>query len=61
MFGSGIYGYVILKDGVSESDEEVIKGLRNIVRSQIGGFAVPEILQVKGVYTLNILEAVPSQ
>ena len=48
---SGIYGYVILKDGVSESDEEVIKRLRNIVRSQIGGFAVPEILMVR---TLNV-------
>ena len=49
LFGSGIYGYVILKDGVSESDEEVIKGLRNIVRSQIGGFAVPEILMVNSI------------
>ncbi|CAI7997283.1 Acetyl-coenzyme A synthetase 2-like, mitochondrial [Geodia barretti] len=44
--GEGIYGYVILKDGVCESDEEVIKGLRNIVRMQIGGFAVPEILMI---------------
>ena len=55
MFGSGIYGYVILKDGVSESDKEVIKGLRNIVRSQIGGFAVPEILMVNSIiHTLTI-------
>ena len=49
VFGSGIYGYVILKDGVCESDEEVIKGLRNIVRMQIGGFAVPEILMVNSI------------
>ena len=49
LFASGIYGYVILKDGVSESDEEVIKGLRNIVRTQIGGFAVPEIIMVNGI------------
>ena len=49
MFGSGIYGYVILKDGVCESDKEVIKGLRNIVRMQIGGFAVPEILMVNSI------------
>ena len=37
---------MILKDGVRESDEEVIEGLRDIVRTHIGGFAVPEILLV---------------
>ena len=37
---------MILKDGVTESDEEVIEGLRNIVRAQIGGFAVPEVILV---------------
>ena len=42
----GIYGYVILKDGVTESDDEIIRGLRNIVRNQIGSFAVPELLLV---------------
>lgn len=44
--GSGIYAYAILKDGVTESEEEVIEGLRNIVKTQIGSFAVPEILLV---------------
>ena len=29
-----------------QSDEEVIDGLRNIVRNQIGSFAVPELLLV---------------
>ena len=33
-------------DGVTESEEEVIEGLRNIVKTQIGSFAVPEILLV---------------
>ena len=47
--GSGIYGYVILKDGVTESEEEVNDGLRNIVRTQIGGFAVPEVLLVSNI------------
>ena len=44
--GSGIYGYVILKDGVMDSEEEVISRLRNMVRTQIGGFAVPDTLLV---------------
>ena len=47
--GSGIYGFVILKDGVTEPEEKVNDGLRNIVRTQIGGFAVPEILLVRNV------------
>lgn len=29
-------------DGVTDSEEEVIAGLRQLVRDQIGGFAVPE-------------------
>ena len=43
---SGIYAYVILKDGVTDSEEVVIKALRNIVRTQIGGFAIPETFLV---------------
>ena len=31
---------------MTESEEEVIEGLRNIVKTQIGSFAVPEILLV---------------
>ena len=42
----GIYGYVILKDGVVEREEETVDRLKNMVRSHIGGFAVPETLLV---------------
>ena len=40
---AGIYAFVIEKDGVEEKEEEeVIKHLRQLIRQQIGGFAVPE-------------------
>ena len=40
---AGIYAFVIEKDGVEEKDEEeVIQHLRQLIRKQIGGFAIPE-------------------
>lgn len=38
----GIYAFVIEKDGVTDSDEEIIEHLKQLIRKQIGGFAVPE-------------------
>ena len=37
---------MFLKDGVTDSEEVVVKALRNIVRTQIGGFAIPETFLV---------------
>ena len=39
---TGIYAFVIEKDGVEDSEDEVIQHLRQLIRKQIGGFAIPE-------------------
>ena len=44
---TGIYAFVIEKDGVTDSEEEVIQHLKQLVRKQIGGFAVPESFLVR--------------
>ena len=43
------YVFVIEKDGVADSDleEEVIQHLKQLIRKQIGGFAVPEAFLVR--------------
>ena len=38
----GVYAFVILKDGVTDPEDEIIKDLQQLVRTQIGGFAVPQ-------------------
>ena len=43
---SGIYAFVILKDGVSDSDEEMAKSLKQLVKKKIGSFAVPQLVMV---------------
>ena len=42
--GQGIYAYVTLKKDYQESDE-LIEELRRFVKSEIGGIAVPDIIQ----------------
>lgn len=44
--GEGIYAFIVLKDKVEESVEQIIKELKIMVRSQIAGYAVPEIILV---------------
>lgn len=44
--GEGIYAYVTLKENSMESEETVIAELRDIVKNQIGKFAVPEYIQI---------------
>ena len=44
---AGVYAYVTLKEGVQESNENIIKELKALVKEQIGSFAVPEMVQVK--------------
>lgn len=44
---TGIYAFVIEKDGVTDSEEEVIQHLKQLIRKQIGGFAVPEAFLVR--------------
>ena len=43
---SGIYAFVILKDDVSDSDEEMAKSLKQLVKKKIGSFAVPQLVMV---------------
>ena len=52
----GIYAFVIEKDGVADSDEEVIQHLKQLIRKQIGGFAVPEAFLVRLYHHILKLE-----
>lgn len=42
-----MYAFVILKDDVTESDEDIIKELKALVRQKIAAYAVPDIIQVR--------------
>lgn len=55
MHTSGIYAFVIEKDGVTDSEEEVIQHLKQLIRKQIGGFAVPEAFLVRAYYMYLVL------
>ena len=44
---SGIYAYVTLKEyDLDETTDEIIDELKGMVRKQIAGYAVPEMIQV---------------
>ena len=38
---------MIEMDGVTDSEEEVIQHLKQLIRKQIGGFAIPEAFLVR--------------
>lgn len=40
--GTGVYAFVILKDGVTDSEEVVKEDLKKLIKTQIGSFAVPQ-------------------
>ena len=42
-----MYAFVILKDGVKDEEEEVVKGLKEIVKKKIAAFAVPNAFLVR--------------
>ena len=42
----GVYAFVILKNGVNEKEEEVIEGLKELVKKKIAAFAVPNAFLV---------------
>ncbi|XP_046847707.1 acetyl-coenzyme A synthetase 2-like, mitochondrial [Xenia sp. Carnegie-2017] len=44
--GEGIYAYVTLKEGAVIKLEDLVLQLKNLVKKEIGSFAVPEIIQV---------------
>ena len=44
--GEGVYAYVTLKEGVTQSPDEIVAELRAMVKQSIGGFAVPELVQI---------------
>lgn len=52
-FSLAILAFVILKDGVSDSEEAVIDGLKVMVKKGVGSFAVPHRFLVSFSY-LNI-------
>lgn len=41
-----IFAFVVLKDGVSDSEEGMVADIQQTVRKHIGGFAVPQIVLV---------------
>ena len=43
---TGVYAYVTLKEGVTESQEHIIQELRTLVKQHIASYAVPEMVQV---------------
>lgn len=44
---AGIYAFVILRDGVADSEEMIRDRLRSLVREKIGSFAVPQQFLVR--------------
>ena len=44
---SGIYAYVILKDGITDNEDDIKKDLVQLVKSQIGSFATPQFILVR--------------
>ncbi|XP_047133685.1 acetyl-coenzyme A synthetase 2-like, mitochondrial isoform X1 [Hydra vulgaris] len=46
MNGEGVYAYVTLKENVTESEDAIKNELRLMVKKAIGGFAVPELIQI---------------
>jgi len=44
--GEGVYAFVTLKDHIELSHGEIKKELKAMVKKSIGGFAVPELIQV---------------
>ncbi|XP_067681216.1 acetyl-coenzyme A synthetase 2-like, mitochondrial [Haliotis asinina] len=44
--GEGVYAYVTLKDEVKMSNKEICEQLKNIVKVNIAGYAVPDVILV---------------
>lgn len=43
---TGIYAFVVLKDGVTQTEDELVKDLRNNVKKRIASFAQPDFFLV---------------
>ena len=39
---AGVFAFVILKDGVTDSEEAIKEDLKKLIKIQIGSFAVPQ-------------------
>ncbi|KAK3863377.1 hypothetical protein Pcinc_030850 [Petrolisthes cinctipes] len=44
--GEGVFAFMVLKEGTHSTNEEITVDLRKLVRSQIAGYAVPEVFLV---------------
>jgi len=44
--GEGVYAYITLKEDVTEDPKTIISELKQSVRQQIAGYAVPEMVQI---------------
>lgn len=49
--GNAIYAYLILRPGIPMS-EELERDIRQVVRREVGPFAIPDVIQVCGVSVL---------
>ena len=51
---TGVYAFVILKDGAKGTDEEIVKALKEMVKKKIAAFAVPTAFLVSwGSYDIK--------
>lgn len=44
--GEGVFAFMVLKEGTHSSTEEITADLKKLVRSQIAGYAVPDVFLV---------------
>ncbi|PIK38701.1 putative acetyl-coenzyme A synthetase 2-like, mitochondrial [Apostichopus japonicus] len=44
--GEGVYAYVILKDGITEPEDQIIEELKAMTKKKIAGYAVPEVVLI---------------
>lgn len=49
MYIPGVYAYIILKEGVKEAEDDIIKELKDRVRQAIAAYAVPDKIQVRWI------------
>ncbi|PIK49636.1 putative acetyl-coenzyme A synthetase 2-like, mitochondrial [Apostichopus japonicus] len=44
--GEGVYAYVILKDGITDPEDQIIAELKAMTKKKIAGYAVPEVVLI---------------
>ena len=50
-----ILAFVIVKDGVTDSEESVFEGLKKMVKVGVGSFAVPHQFLVRPLFIYHVI------